>query len=645
MSGIGGRATADVERVPEGDSLRRLLEALRHRGPDESRIHVGPGIGLAACRHTTSPGDRQPLASPDGAVALVVDGTFHDTRRLRRELEAKGHRFAAGQGIEIAIALYLERGLDFLHALRGSFALALWDARERRLVLARDRLGTRSLVYAETPDALVFASEAKGLLAAGWAEPRVDPAGVDQLFRLGAIHGPRTAFDGVRALLPGERLVYSAGVPRLERWWDLGRDSIDTPKSAAGWAEGLGERLSRSVRLLLEDAGSVAAWLSGGVDSSAVTALAAGALSRPLDTVTLAFEDPDLDEASGGTLAELSELSLRPRRVTLRDAAFADLPRAVWHTETPATYAIEVSRLLLARATAAAGHRESLSGEGADAILGGGWWVPLDRWFRPLAGIPRWMREVPLVGPLSSGRHPRGARAWLAPAGPLMERYEALVGLESRLRRGALYSPEFRVRVEESVRQGPAVEDSLEPVPPGIALSPVEYAHLKLHLPDFTLLRLERTAQAFGIDVRLPFLDHEVVEYAARIPGRFKLRPGSRKNVLQRAMRGIVPDELRRRRKRGLAAPIARWLRQPLPEYAATLLSPESLRAKGYFDPSEVRARLACHRHGTQRALPELVGVLTVQMWDDIFVAGRRPWEEIARSGSFADDSEEDAAP
>jgi asparagine synthase (glutamine-hydrolysing) len=567
------------------------------------------------------------LVSIDGSIVLVVDGVFYDARRLRRDMGAKGHRFATDLGIEAAIALYLERDLDFLHSLRGPFTLALWDARDRRLVLARDRLGERSLVYAETPRGLAFASEAKGLLAAGWAEPRLDAAGVDLLFRFGAIHGPRTAFDGIRALLPGERLVYHAGTSRLEQWWDLGRNSIDPPRSAAGWAEGLRERLSESVRLQLEDTSSVAAWLSGGVDSSAVAALAASSLSDPLDTVTLAFEDPDFDEVAGGTLAELSELPLKARRVTLRDADFAALPRAIWHTEMPTTYAIEVSRLVLARGSAAAGHREALSGEGADAILGGGWWAPLDLWFRPLARIPRSMRAAPLVGPLSPSRHPRGARAWLAPAGPLMARYEALVGLGSRARRSALYSPEFRHRVEESARWGPAVGESLPPVPFGTALSPVEYVHLKLHLPDFTLLKVERTALAFGIDVRLPFLDHEVVEYAARIPRRLKLRPWSRKNVLRRAMAGTLPEELRQRQKRGLAAPITRWLRQPLPEYAAMLLSPESLCAKGYFDPTEVRARLAGHRKGTLSAAPELIGVLTVQMWDDLFVAGRRSLE------------------
>ena len=621
--------------MPEVDSLLALAAALGHRGSNPTEIHRGPGIGLAVCPHASHAPD--PLSPPpvtsDGSVALVLDGAICDAARLRREMEARGHRFATEAATEVAIALYLERGLDFLHSLRGSFALALWDSRERRLVLARDRLGVRSLVYAETPDGLVFASEAKGLLAAGWVESRLDAAAIDDFFRFGAIHGPRTAFEGVRILLPGMLLVYHAGTLRHVRWWDLGRESIEHPRSAAGWAEGLRERLQEAVRIQLENGESVATWLSGGLDSSAVSALAAGALSTPLEALTLAFDDPSYDEVAGGTLVDFGGFDLEPRRAILRDADFADLPRAIWHTEVPAVWAIEVPRLVMARSSRAAGHRVVLSGEGADAVLGGGWWVPLELWFRPLSRFPRWLRGAPLIGPLSPGRHPRATRAWLAPAGPVMARYEALVGLQDPGQRGALYSPEFRDRVEESIRRGPVVGESLPTTPPEISLSPVEYVHLKLHLPDFTLLKVERTAQAFGIDVRLPFLDHEVVEYAARIPSRLKLRPWSRKNVLREAMRGTLPEELRRRRKRGLAAPIGRWLRQPLPEYAATLLSPESLSAKGYFDSREVRARLLQCRE-TNTGVGELMGVLSIQMWDDLFVSGRRPWKDAVNRHS-----------
>lgn len=633
MSGIGGLATADVARVPPPDPLRRLAEALRHRGLDGQGLHVAPGIGLAASRWGTGLGGAspQPLVSADGAIALVVDGTFHGARRVRRDLEARGHRFVTEATIEVAIPLYLERGLDFLHALRGAFALALWDSRERRLILARDRMGIRSLAYAETPEGLAFASEAKGLLAAGWVEASLDAGAADALFRFGAVHAPRTAFEGIRALLPGERLEYRAGTSRMERWWDLGRDSgFDPPRSAEGWAEGLRDRLTEAVRIQAEDARPAGVWLSGGVDSSAVAALAVRSFPDPIDAVTLAFEDPAYDEASGGTLAEFADLPLRPRQALLRDADFAELPDAIWHTETPTTYAIEVPRLALARASAAAGHRVALSGEGADAILGGGWWVPLDLWFRPLAALPRWVRAAPLVGPLSPERHPWGAGAWLAPAEPPLSRYEAMNGLRYRSERRAFYTPALRERVDVALARGPAIEDALPPRPPGIAFSAVEYVHVKLHLPDFTTLKVDRTAMAFGIDVRLPFLDHEVVEYAARIPARLKLRVWSRKNVLRRAMRGLLPDQVRLRAKRGLAAPFARWMREPLPEAAEALLSPESLRAKGYFDPLRVRDRLVGHRGGTVDAGAELVGVLTVQMWDEIFVARRRPWEGFA---------------
>jgi asparagine synthase (glutamine-hydrolysing) len=211
----------------------------------------------------------------------------------------------------------------------------------------------------------------------------------------------------------------------------------------------------------------------------------------------------------------------------------------------------------------------------------------------------------------------------LAPAGPPLARYEAITGLRSGATRSRLYTPDFRERVRAARREGWGLEDALPAHPPGLAFNPVEYVHVKLHLPDFTQLKVDRTAMACGIEVRFPFLDHEVVEYAARIPARHKLGARLRKNVLRRAMRGVLPDAIRLREKRGLAAPFGRWMSQPLPEFAGALLSEAALREKGYFDPREVSVRLARHRAGLEAAGEELMGVLTVQLWDDLFLAGR----------------------
>jgi asparagine synthetase B (glutamine-hydrolysing) len=471
--------------------------ALKHRGPDGEGLYCGPGIGLVARRLMIGLRAASPQPLVDGNVALVLDGQIYNAPELRRELERRGHRFQTDAELEVAIQLYRERGPDFLHALRGMFALALWDGEQRTLLLARDRLGIKALQFAATPDGLVFASEAKGLIAAGWVRAALDPEAVDHLLRFSAVHAPRTAFAGVRALLPGQRLFYREGKVRTERWWDLGQaPAVDRPRSESDWAEGLRERLEAAVR------------------------------------------------------------------IQLRSSA-------------------------------------------------------------PLARIPRWLRAAPLIGPLSPRRRPYGSAVLLAPAGPPLARYEAITGLRSGATRSRLYTPDFRERVRAARREGWGLEDALPAHPPGLTFNPVEYVHVKLHLPDFTQLKVDRTAMACGIEVRFPFLDHEVVEYAARIPARHKLGARLRKNVLRRAMRGVLPDAIRLREKRGLAAPFSRWMSQPLPEFAGALLSDAALREKGYFDPQEVSVRLARHRAGLEAAGEELMGVLTVQLWDELFLAGR----------------------
>ncbi len=631
MCGIAGLAYAEPTRVPDPEPLARMARAVRHRGPDGEGFHRAEGIGLAVRRLAiVAPEDGdQPVANEDGTLILTCNGEIYNAPELRRELESRGHRFRTGSDVEVVLHLYEERGDDCLHELRGMFALAVWDAPRRRLLLARDRLGIKSLNWARTRDGLAFGSEGKAIVAGGALEPEIDPAAVDDLLRFGFVVGPRSIFRGMRELLPGWKLAFHAGETRLERWWRLPLGEKPRPdRSEREWAAALRERLTEAVRLHLRADVPVAAWLSGGIDSSTIVALAAREMSHPLEVYSLGFEDPDCDELAGGTLSdEAGAPPLHVERVILDRASFEAYPRAVWHAETPTTSALEIPRWVLSEATAR-GHKAVLTGEGSDELLGGYWWYRVDRWARPMALVPEAIRRAALepfwgVAPWLVG-------AALAPAGPEIDRFAAIIGPRHATSREALYGPDFRRSIADARRGGPQPDDGLPERLPGHPFERLQAVDANVRLSSYIERKLDRLSMAHGLEVRLPFLDPEVMDLLARVPPRFKLRGRTEKHVLREATRGLLPESIRRRRKRGLTAPLDRWMRGPLPEFAAELLAPDRLRAKGYFDPREVAARLAAHRAGRKGAAGSLMGVLAVQLWDELFLAGRPAWEPPA---------------
>jgi asparagine synthase (glutamine-hydrolysing) len=626
MRGIAGLSERDPARTPDEAVLRRMSAAQRHRGPEREGIERGPGFGFVARGASDeAEGPARPFVTSDGAVVVACDGAIYNAPELRAELARDGARLATPGPLETLAELYRRRGPDFLHALRGMFALAVWDARERRLLLARDRLGTKPFVWAETPEGLAFASECKAILSSGRVDAALDPAAIDWLFRIEYVVSPRTAFDGVRSLLPGHRLLYSAGAVRIERWWDVpfpagGR----RPRRDAGeWVEGLQERMVDAVRVQSRAARPVSVWLSGGLDSSAIAALVARDRGAPLDVHILGHEDPTLDERAD-TLVDLGDLPLRPHRGTMRDADFAEYPRAMWHAESPTSSGVETAWWILSRSAAAS--PLVLSGQGVGVVLAEKWIYRFEEWTRRLARLPRGVRRLALVGPLSPRRRPWGAGAILAPREPVLERFAAMTGPRDAARRGRIFSGSLRERIAAARRNG-AGADPLPQLPPGDPFDRLHWVDIKTNLVDFVQQKMERVAMGCGIEVRVPFLDHQFVEYAALVPPALLRRGPLEKWILREALKGILPEPLRLRPKRGLRAPYARWLREPLPEFAAELLSPGAIRAKGYFDPTEVGRRLERHRAGVEDARDSLFAVLAVHVLDELFVARARPWD------------------
>ena len=602
--------------------LRRMTEQLRHRGPDEQGFHLAPGIGLGVQRLAINDlaGGSQPIASADGSLTLVCNGEIYNFVELQRELEARGHRFRSRSDVEVILHLYEELGPACLARLRGMFAFALWDGPRRRLLLARDRIGIKPLAYALTAEGCWFASEYKAILAGGRVEARLDPDALADLLEIGFVLSPRSLCAGVRKLPPGHYLLWQDGRARLERYWQVSfprRQDEERGQPERVWVERVRDKLEETVRLHLRADVPYAAWLSPGLDSSGVVALTRQAAQRSIETFSVGFDDPAADELHRASLlADYPQYGLVGHRVRCGRADLALLPRLVWQLEDPLAYLIELPRYLLARA-AGARFKVVLTGEGADEVFGGYPWYRADRLLAPFGRLPAELRGR--LGPLVGRAFPWGGRALAAPDGSRLERYRRLITPLPNGWQGRLPSAELgaaRRPIEERW-------DDLEPpdLPAWRPLNQLLYFDLTVRLPGFILHELDRSTMACSLEARVPYLDHELVELAARVPADLKLRGLREKYVLRRALWERLPREIASRRKWGLRSPTEAWLRGGLPPFAEALLRPEALRASGYFEPAAVAGLLEQQRAGG-RVASTLTAVLVVQLWDELFRRG-----------------------
>ena len=620
MCGICGVAFSDPLRVAGEATIERMLAPIAHRGPDgrgSARLS-GAALGIRRLAIIDLETGGQPLANEDGTITLVCNGEIYNAPELRAALLGAGHRFRSRSDVEVIIHLYEDAGVECLAKLRGMFSLALWDGRRRRLMLARDRFGIKPLVYAANSDAVWFASEAKAILAAGVAGGEADPGAIDDLFRFGFVAGPHTLFSNIKKLPPAHFALYQGGTLSLGRYWAMPEDRDRSRWGAGEWAEAVRAKLEETVRVHLRSDVPVGAWLSPGVDSSAVTSLSMRSLGRTLPTFTLGFEDPDVDETRRfPTLDAYAGYETPNRRAWCTSDSLALLPRAVWHMEEPTAWGVEIPRMLLAEA-AAREVKVVLTGEGSDEIFGGYAHFRMERFSRLVAMLPLGVRRA-FLAPLVPARRPMVSRLLLAPRGLTAERYARLVGPVHADERRRLISAGFRERMDD------AAEAEAWVVPPEWIRSKHWFDQLRrcdlaLRLPDMVNHSLDRGAMAHGVEARVPFLDHELVELVARIPPRLTAQGPMEKSILREALRGALPEEVRRRRKAGLGVPFESWMAAPLPAFAEELLSERRLRDKGYFEPRVVRQLLREQREGRRRLGAVLMAVLGVQLWDEIFL-------------------------
>lgn len=589
MCGIAGMLSLDGAPLALSD-LRAMNATLRHRGPDDEGFYLGDPAGLAMRRLSVIDLDtgNQPISNETDTVWVVLNGEIYNFRELRAELEARGHRFSSRTDTEVIVHLYEEHGEGCVRRLRGMFAFAVWDAERRRLMLARDRLGIKPLYFAEAGGRLLFASELKGVLAAPGVERRISLAALDHLLSFLTTPADQSIVQGVRKLEPGHVLVASPGQPaRIERYWEPAFDP-DYGRGEDDLAEELRERLMECVRSHLVADVPLGAFLSGGIDSSAVVAAMASSVSGRVKTFTVGFADERFSEAPHARRVaqaldtEHHELILEPRALSLID----DI---VWHLDEPFGDSSCIPTYMVS-ALAAEHVTVVLSGDGGDELFGG-----YEKYV--VEGRERAFDRLPALA--RSGAAALAARMpeWMR--GKNLLRHFSLDGaaryldaqqLLSRAQKARLLGPDALAQMDGG---DPAERwRRLLAGSSGSWLSALQRLDLEGYLPLDILTKVDRMSMAHSIEARVPLLDHELVEFVARVPPGLHLRAGRTKHLFKKAMRGMLPQETLARRKQGFAIPLRRWFQGELSGFVRETLLSSRARQRGIFESRAIEALL-----------------------------------------------------
>jgi asparagine synthase (glutamine-hydrolysing) len=623
MCGIAGFTTFRSAREDAQEVLARMTRALAHRGPDGEGFYTDPFIGLGHRRLSIidAAGGAQPMATPDRRFHLAFNGEIYNFVELRRELEAQGETFRTASDTEVLLRLLALEGTGALDRLDGMFALAFWDRHEERLLLARDRLGEKPIFFTVARGELVFASELKAVLLHPAVDARVSPAAVDKYLAFGYVPAPHTIFDGISAVTPGETITFTARGCERKAWWRL--PLSDTPvgaEAADAMAERLEALLSSSVRRRLRSDVPVGVFLSGGVDSSAVTALAVRHAGAKLKTFSIGFPERSYDESPFAHEVARRFGTDHHHDVLTMDHAARILPEALATMDGPFGDASIVPTYFLAK-LARRHVKTVLGGDGGDELFAGYPSFLAHRIVEALSFLP-----VPL----------RDALNGILRRVPVSARYNSAGHLLHQFLKGAGIGPEIRfllwmgccghatrnALLHPDLKQALAPRDPFDEVRDHVLRSSLQDGFqrvtclaLKMYLPDDILTKVDRASMAHGLEVRSPFLDHHLVAHACAVPPSRKLRGFRSKAILKRAFKGALPDAILHRRKAGFMFPVAAGLRGAFRPMLEDACSESAVRRSGILEPKAVTRLMDDHLSGRRDHRRELWAVLCLQLW------------------------------
>ncbi|HTR73910.1 MAG TPA: asparagine synthase (glutamine-hydrolyzing) [Solirubrobacterales bacterium] len=620
MCGIAGQARAGRDPVA-AETVAAMCAAQEHRGPDSRGLHVaGPaGLGIQRLRVIDVETGDQPIYSEDRSVVVVLNGEIYNYAELRRDLARRGHRPATKGDTEVIAHLYEEHGVDCVHHLRGMFAFALWDVRRRRLFIARDRIGKKPLFYSHREGVLSFASELTALMQDPAIPREVDPEAIDAYLALGYVPAPLSAFRAVRKLPPAHHLVFEDGKLTMERYWRL---DFGLKRSFAGEAEmheAIRAELRAAVRRRLVADVPVGAFLSGGIDSSAVVAAMAEESPTPVKTFSIGFRDERFDELPRARLVarhfatDHHELVVEPDAVEL-------LPKLVRHYGEPFG---DHSALPCFYLAAMAGEHVTvaLDGDGGDECFAGYQRYSSNLLAARLERLPAGLRRSLAAAGRRAGPPRTGGSSWQRGLrfatrvdGDRESRYLSQVSVFDRAARRALYGPALGPATGDFEAERALLDPWRETTGTDLVDQLLE-VDTNVYLPGDLLAKIDVATMAHGLEARSPLLDQEFMELAASLPGDRKASGGRRKIALRGALRGWVPDEVLDGRKQGFELPVAGWLRGELQPFAREVLLDRDAVGRGWLDPAAVRTLLDEHRSGARDHGRRIWALLNLELW------------------------------
>ncbi|MGE5361249.1 MAG: asparagine synthase (glutamine-hydrolyzing), partial [Bacteroidales bacterium] len=607
------------------------------RGPDQAGTFADDRAGLVHRRLSIVDlaTGRQPLANEDDRVWIVFNGEIYNHADIRRQLEQSGHAYRTRSDTETIVHAYEQWGDACVERLRGMFAFAIWDAPRRRLLLARDRLGVKPLYWTLVGRTLVFGSEIKAVLKSGIVPPRANRAAIPELLATRYLSGADTMFAGVSKLMPGHLLVFEDGQARVRKYWDIPVEgsnaaapasASERPRSFRAAVERFRELLTESVRLRLMSDVPLGMFLSGGLDSSAVAALMAGMVDRQLQTFSVAFHDRAYSELEYARQV-VKAVGAQGHEVVIDEQDFfGALPRLVWHEDEPIAHPSSVPLYFVSR-LAREHVKVVLTGEGSDELMAGYGKYPRALWNWRLGGA--WEAMMPagarrfvanrLVPALPAAFRRYAQRSFLAVphrAGTTFFDNFAAVPLRDQQRLLAAGSA-----ATEATVYGPSLAYMGDPDQAADLLQRVLYADMKTYLVEL-LMKQDQMSMAASIESRVPFLDHQLVEYVASLPSNWKLSGLTTKRLLREAAKGLLPREILERPKMGFPVPFGVWMRGPWQQTARDLLLDRRARERGVLDQPAVARLLAAHASGAINAGDRIWSLMNLELWFRTFIDG-----------------------
>ena len=639
MCGIAGIVSLEPQTL-----IGPMLESVEHRGRDDQGVWISEPIDGSGRRVALghrrlaiidpSPAGHEPMLSPDGRFVLTFNGEIYNYRELRAELRTRGHEFRTDCDAEVLLAVISEWGCDGISRLNGMFAFAVWDNRERTLTLVRDHVGIKPLYYASVAGGFVFGSEIKAILASKLIKARINPEALHQFLTFLWAPDPNTLFDGIKTVPPGHYLQFKNEEVKLTQWWDASFEQIDDHKSDAWWQERVLETLERVVKMEMIADVPLGAFLSGGIDSSGIVAMMERhSDGQQISTYTAGIKSEDLRfdiipddvrwarRVNEQLLTDYHEIILQPSVAEL-------LPKLVHHMEEP-PIDMAIPSYLISRAA-----RETLtvmlSGMGGDEVFAGyprQMAMKIAAIFDPVPSLLRrpLLRTVATVLP---GGMPgrltaplRNAKKFArSAAADFQDRYLGYGTYFSDEMKQRMYTDQWRELTSEYDAYA-AHRRYFARAANAAPLNRLLYVDLKTFLPCLNLMTTDKTSMAANLEVRVPFLNREMIEMTARMPPRLKLRGLTRKYVLKRALERVLPREVVWRKKAGFGAPIRSWLRGPLRPLVNDLLSEDSIKRRGLFRPSEVKRVIDANFSGREDYNLQVFQLLGLELWHQTFLS------------------------